>query len=78
MRPRLIFKGFLAQAENIEVAEKSLETNKRDLELMKDYATTTEVSTLLHFHAISHIPAFCGHYIHLTGCAGQHCPDLQS
>lgn len=32
------------QEENLEVAEKSLETNKKDLTLMKDYATTTEVN----------------------------------
>ena len=31
------------QTENLELAEKSLAINKRDLELMKDYATTTEV-----------------------------------
>ena len=60
----LILKGFFEQTENLEVAEKSLGTNKRDLELMKDYATTTEVSRLLPLQklpTLSFKPIFCDH-----------------
>ena len=32
------------QEENLDMANKSLEVNTKDLELMKDYVTTTEVS----------------------------------
>ena len=34
------------QEENLTVAKQNLESNKKDLELMKDYATTAEVCLL--------------------------------
>lgn len=36
----------IIQEENLDLAKKSLEVNKKDLELMKDYVTTTEVRQL--------------------------------
>jgi hypothetical protein len=79
------------QATNLQNAKNQLEGNSKDLDIMKDFSTTTEVS-LQEFvvHASGFMIPYRPHFLHENPrtqlyfvliacmcCPGQHCTCLQ-